>query len=151
MTASELQAYLHEHIPLSAAMQVAVEHLDESGVTLSAPLEPNINHRNTVFGGSLASLATLAAWSLVHVGLTDAGLPSRVVVMSSQIEYLAPATGTFAALCLRPAPEEWQRFVNTVRRRGKGRIALTVEVRSEGALAATLAGTFVALAPQANP
>ena len=93
MTAPELETYLHEHIPLSAAMQLAVEGLGEQGVTLSAPLAPNVNHRNSVFGGSLASLATLAGWSLVHVGLSEIGLPSRVVVMSSQIEYLAPAVG----------------------------------------------------------
>ena len=147
MTAAELTTYLHEHIPLSAAMQLAVETLGEAGVTLSAPLEPNINHRHTAFGGSIASLATLAGWSLVHVGLTDAGLPSRVVVMSSQIEYLAPATGAFTARCPMPAPEDWNRFAASVRRRGKGRLTLRVEVRCAELLCATLTGTFVGVAP----
>ena len=151
MTAPELETYLHEHIPLSAAMQLSVVALSERGVTLSAPLAPNVNHRNSVFGGSLASLATLAGWSLVHAGLLEIGLPSRVVVMSSQIEYLAPAVGRFEATCRRPEPRAWERFQESVRRRGKGRIALAVEVHSESVLAATLAGSFVAVAPPKIP
>lgn len=150
MTASDLTTYLHDHIPLSAAMQLSVDELGAAGVTLSAPLEPNINHRHTAFGGSLASLATLAAWSLVHVGLTDAGLPSRVVVMSSQIEYLAPATGAFSATCARPRAETWSRFTESVRRRSKGRLALSVEVRCREILCATLTGTFVGVAPDSR-
>jgi thioesterase domain-containing protein len=150
MTPAELTTYLHDHIPLSAAMQLSVEELGAGGVTLSAPLEPNINHRHTAFGGSIASLATLAGWSLVHVGLTDVGLPSRVVVMSSQIEYLAPATETFVAHCAPPRSEDWNRFVGSVRRRGKGRLSLSVEVRCQGILCATLTGTFVGVAPDSR-
>jgi thioesterase domain-containing protein len=63
MDARELEDYLHVHIPLSAAMQVAVVAVDASGVTLAAPLAPNINHRDTVFGGSASAVAILAAWA----------------------------------------------------------------------------------------
>jgi thioesterase domain-containing protein len=61
MDARELQAYLHAHIPLSAAMQVSVDAVAADGVTLRAPLAPNINHRETVFGGSASAVAILAA------------------------------------------------------------------------------------------
>jgi thioesterase domain-containing protein len=146
MDAAWLETYLHEHIPLSAAMQVHVLALSASGVTLEAPLAPNINHRETVFGGSIASLATLAAWSLVHTRLRSENLESRVVVMSSQIGYHAPATGTFTAHCDAPAESEWALFARTLTRRGRARITLTATVTSEGVLAATLTGTFVAIA-----
>ena len=52
MTPSELQTYLHQHIPLSQAMQVTVMEASLQQVVLTAPLVPNINHRETVFGGS---------------------------------------------------------------------------------------------------
>ncbi|MDB5560702.1 MAG: thioesterase, partial [Hyphomicrobiales bacterium] len=45
MTEDELQDYLYQHIPLSAAMQVNVVKIADTGVLLSAPLGPNINHR----------------------------------------------------------------------------------------------------------
>jgi thioesterase domain-containing protein len=145
MSAAELEAYLHEHIPLSAAMEVQVVRLDESGVELCAPLGPNINHRHTAFGGSIASIATLTAWSLVHTRLTAGGRPSRVVVMSSQIDYHAPATSEFSARCDAPTESDWTRFVAALDRRGRARLELTSTVHSEGVLAATLTGSFVAL------
>jgi thioesterase domain-containing protein len=143
MTASALEAYLHEHIPLTAAMELRVVRCDDTGIALAAPLPPNSNHRGTVFGGSLASLATLAAWAVVHTGLRRAGLEARVVVQSSQIEYLLPATGEFVATCNAPSEAEWARFVAMVTRKGRGRLALSVEVVSEGGTVARLTGSFV--------
>ena len=59
----ELEHYLYEHIPLSLAMQISVIDVRDDGVTLRAPLAPNINHTNTIFGGSASAVAILAAWS----------------------------------------------------------------------------------------
>ena len=145
MDASILEAYLHEHIPLSAAMGVRVAELTFASVRLSAPLAPNVNHRSTAFGGSIASLATLAGWSLTHARLIEIGYPSRVVIMASQIEYLAPASFEFTATCSAPIQEDWDRFVATLVRRGKSRLTLAVAVTCGEALVATLQGTFVAL------
>ncbi len=63
MDARELERYLQDRIPLSRAMAVEVRTASPAGVTLFAPLAPNINHRDTVFGGSASALAILAAWS----------------------------------------------------------------------------------------
>jgi len=46
-----VQQYLHDHIPLSKAMQVTVLSAQTDSVILSAPLAPNINGKETVFGG----------------------------------------------------------------------------------------------------
>ena len=64
--AEHLERYMLAHIPLVAQMRVRVASLDEKGLTLTAPLAPNINHERTAFGGSLASLMTLAL-SLIHI------------------------------------------------------------------------------------
>ncbi len=45
VTPSELQTYLHQHIPLYQAMQVTVVEASLQQVVLSAPLAPTINHR----------------------------------------------------------------------------------------------------------
>jgi thioesterase domain-containing protein len=60
MELAELERYLHQHIPLSEAMQVSVVEVHPEHVVLSAPLAPNINHRETVFGGSASAVAILA-------------------------------------------------------------------------------------------
>jgi Putative thioesterase (yiiD_Cterm) len=50
LSAPALELFLHQQIPLSQAMQVAVVEVTEDAVLLSAPLAPNLNHRATPSG-----------------------------------------------------------------------------------------------------
>lgn len=142
--AGAAERYLHEHIPLSRAMRVAVESIDGNGVRLRAPLAPNINHRSTVFGGSASAVAILAAWALVHFWLRALGIEGRVVIQRNSVEYLSPIETDFEAHCAPPSEREWQRFVDAVTRRGRGRIHLTAELRVEGLRVAHFEGVYVA-------
>jgi len=144
--APSLAKYLHAQIPISRAMDMRVLHSDRSRVVLCAPLRPNINHRQTFFGGSAASLATLAAWALAHERIrNDSGLDVHVVIQRSSMEYLEPAAAEVEAECLSPPDKEWQRLVRSVRRWGKGRIQLVVKLRADGSLVGSFEGEFVAL------
>jgi thioesterase domain-containing protein len=145
VTPLELQRYLHEHIPLSRAMQVAVIGVDPAGVILSAPLAPNINHRETVFGGSASAVATLAAWALVHIRLLNDDLPSRIVIQRNTMNYDQPMSGAFTAQSFLADPEAWPRFTQLLRRRGKARIAVFAHLLFAGQVAGRFEGEFVAL------
>ena len=148
MSASDPRAverYLHQHIPLTAHMEVAVERIDERGIRLTAPLAPNINHRQTAFGGSAASLATLACWTLIHLRLQQQPFASGIVVRRSTIDYDAPIDGDFAAFCPSPATATWDAFIEALTRRGKGRIGLNSEILCNDETAARFQGEFVAL------
>lgn len=146
MTPHELETYLHRHIPISAAMQVRARSVTSDEVVLEVPLGPNINHRETLFGGSATALSILAAWSLVHLRLETTGLPHRLVIQRQTMSYDAPVTGTAAAHA-RLAPEtDWDRAVKTLRRHGKARIAAVAELRFADAVAGRMAADFVALA-----
>jgi thioesterase domain-containing protein len=141
-----LERYLHAQIPLAKAMGVRVLRADPAGVQLSAPLPPNQNHRRTFFGGSAAALATLAAWALAHERLLEqGGLDVYLVIQRSSMEYLEPAAAEVQAECTAPPDQDWDRLVRTVRRWGKGRIELAVELRAEGAVVGSFEGSFVAL------
>lgn len=120
-----LEQYLHSHIPITKAMQLRVVAADAQEVVLAAPLEPNINHRDTVFGGSAASIATLAAWSLLHVRLTTAGIDSRLVIHRNTMEYRRPITGEFTARARLEDETQWEHFVETLTRRGKARMRVS--------------------------
>lgn len=121
-------------------------HADSGCVLLSAPLAPNLNHRQTFFGGSAAALATLAAWGLAHHRLLEQeGLDTHLVIQRSSMEYLEPAASRMEAECLAPPAGQWDRLLRAVRRRGKGRIQLAVELRSEGSVVGSFRGAFVAL------
>lgn len=143
MSPEELERYLHEHIPLTKAMEVSVLVASAERVVLRAPLAPNINHRQTAFGGSIATLATLAGWSWLHVHAAGAGV--RLVIQASHVEFLKPIEGVFEAICLKPSEEALATYEEILTRRGKGRIGLAVTVEYAGQVAATFRGTFVAL------
>ncbi len=149
MTGAELQRYLHEHIPLSQAMGAEVVELLPESVTLAAPLAPNINHRATVFGGSVAALGMLAAWSLLHTRLRAAhaasgSAPVRLVVQRSEIHYERPIPGDFRAQARLAEPGDWERFLAVLERRGRARIAVEVVLGWNGEACARMSGEFVA-------
>jgi thioesterase domain-containing protein len=144
MNIAALEDYLHHQIPLSAAMQVAVEAAGSDSVVLSAPLEPNINHKHTAFGGSISTLGILAAWSLVHLRLLEEGLRCEVVIQSNQMDYDLPITGRFTAASSLPDPAIWPGFLKTLTRRKLARIEVRSDLMFEGKLAGRLSGRFVA-------
>lgn len=140
-----MERYLWEHIPLSAAMGVRVVAAAPEHVLLSAPLGPNINHHETVFGGSAAVLATLSAWTLLHLRLEQAEVGAQLVIQRSSMEYEKPIAGDFDADCAFSDTAAWHRFRTTLDRRGRARLTLTAQLLHGTAKMASFAGDFVAL------
>lgn len=143
--AARLQDYLHEHIPLSKAMQVAAVSVARDEVVLSAPLGPNINHRETVFGGSASALAILSAWSLLHTRLQAQDVACQLVIQRNTMEYDRPIAGAFRAKAAIADPEAWPRFLRMLARKGRARISVTSVLEFDGATAGRFSGEFVAL------
>ena len=144
MQAQALQDYLYAHIPLSRAMAVEVKTATPQGVLLSAPLAPNINHRDTVFGGSASTLAILSAWALLHVSMLDANIKARLVIQKNSMSYDLPMPGEFSAEAAAPAPEKWQRFLATLQKHKRARISIRSVLHCEGKKVGELEGDFVA-------
>ncbi len=140
--AGRLERYMHAHIPLVAQMQVKVADFDGSGLKLTAPLAPNINHERTAFGGSLASLMTLACWGYLWLLLEDEQ-PLHMVVNEARVNYLKPVSTDLEALCPPPQAAVLDKFRQTLARRGKARIGLDAEMLQGGLPAARYAGSFV--------
>jgi thioesterase domain-containing protein len=144
---ADLQAYLHENIPLSAAMGVQVRVATPEYVLLAAPLGPNINHHQTVFGGSGAVLATLSAWTLLHLRLKQEQLQARLVIQRSSMEYERPIPGDFEAACQFADDSAWQKFRSTLERRGRARMTLNAALLHAAQQMGVFVGDFVAIAP----
>lgn len=143
-SAPDLETYLHTHIPLSAAMQVAVVTASSEAVTLRAPLAPNINHRSTAFGGSVSTLAILSAWSLINLRLNAEGLRSRLVIQSNRMDYDQPISADFTATSSLQDASAWPGFTRMLARKGRARIRATSVVTSEGVIGGRFEGEFVA-------
>ena len=145
MTPQALEAYLHAHIPLSAAMQARVVRAGPEGVVLEAPLEPNRNHRSTAFGGSVSTLAILAGWTLVHVLLRHAGSDARTVIQRSGVYFHLPVTEHFQARAIPPSASEWSRFQEALERWQKGRLPVRVEIVCRGQVVGIMDGEYVSM------
>jgi thioesterase domain-containing protein len=145
MNPQVLEQYLHEHIPLSKTMQVCVIEAEEERVILSAPLAPNINHTESVFGGSASAIAILAAWSMVHIRLKSADIASSIVIQSNTMNYDRPIYGTFTARSFIKQADAWDVFLRTLLRRGRARIAVSSVLDYEGQPAGNFEGNFVAI------
>lgn len=141
MSSNDLETYLYQHIPLSAAMGVKVDLASCDQIILSAPLSNNINHKKTVFGGSLHAVCTLACWSLLHVNL---GEKVQIVISSSEISYKSPVTSKFRAECCLPNLSEWNKFQTMFLKKGKARITLNAKIFQNDRLCVDFNGVFVA-------
>jgi thioesterase domain-containing protein len=137
--------WLHQAIPLTAAMQI--DEIDYTGnqLSLSAPLEPNLNDKGTGFAGSIASIATLSGWCLLTLWLKERGIDADVMIAKSEQRYLAPVTDRLQATATLPddqiVEQFWQRFQEKQRARLPISVALgngTVVFELQGDYAAVL-------------
>lgn len=144
--APALEQEILTDIPLTRALGLRLAEAAAGRVVLAAPLAPNVNDKGCAFGGSLASLLTLAGWALVVLRLRAAGVAAEVYVQDSQLRYLAPVWSDFRAEARAAEGESWDEFFIALGARGKGRLRIHAVVSgADGAPATTLEARFVAL------
>lgn len=144
-----LDRYIAEHIPIARQLGVSVADITNSSIQLKVPLAPNLNHRETAFGGSLSAVAILAGWGLLHHRCRTAKLtPSpALVIQNSQIDFQQPVRGDFIASVAEFPEDQWQRFLRCLQRHGKARVELTTVISCDNQTAARHTGLYVALNP----
>lgn len=139
-----LQATLDHEIPITGYMGLRVAAYDGMRLSLVAPLEPNINHKSTVFGGSLNSVVTLAGWGLIWLLLKESGIAATIVIQNNTSHYRRPVTSDFTAICRRPDDAQVVQFIRALREKGKARLQLYAEVRENDDIAMSFEGRYVA-------
>jgi thioesterase domain-containing protein len=141
-----LESVLHHDIPLTRDMGLRVLDWREQQLSLYLPLDPNVNHKSTMFGGSLYCGAVLAGWGWLHLRLKEEGITDgHIVIQEGQISYPLPVTGDATAIC--PAPDErvWKKFLAMYRRYGRARLVLQTRIVNVGSDidAVTFSGQYV--------
>jgi len=139
-----LGAYLTARIAPARALGVRVEALDP--VTISAPLEPNLNDKATGFAGSLFSVAALAGWALVMRWCAAEAIEAEVVLQSSTARFLAPARADFRALAHEPPAAQRDKLHRMLARSGRGRTEVAVDVKCHEALVMSFTGVYAVIA-----
>ncbi|WP_373562202.1 thioesterase domain-containing protein [Pseudomonas sp. ICMP 561] len=144
--AAALEQVLHHDIPLTQAMGVKVLSWQDHQLRLHLPLAPNINHKSTLFGGSLYCGAVLVGWGWLHLRLKEAGIDGgHIVIQDGQISYPLPVRGDAVAICDAPDEALWKKFITTYQRRKRARLTLHTRICAQNSddQAATFTGQYV--------
>ncbi|HUH89069.1 MAG TPA: YiiD C-terminal domain-containing protein [Lysobacter sp.] len=138
-------------MPPVVAMEPQIRGYDGQRLQLSAPLARHVNDKGSAFGGSLASLMTLASWALVSLKVEAAGIDAEIYVADSQIRYLLPVfddlhvTAELASPAAAPKAG-WDGFIATLRQRGRARTTLVARVPlADGRIATDFTARYVAI------
>jgi thioesterase domain-containing protein len=130
-------------MPPVAAMAIRAEHFDGEVLRLSAPLSANVNDKDCAFGGSLASLLTLAGWGWLMLKTAEAGLSAEVYVADSQIRYLSPLYADLHGNARLAPGQDWPATLRCLAERGRARATMQAEIATaDGTPAATLTARF---------
>ena len=143
----ELTAHLHEAIPLTAVMGFRALEVSWDAAVLAAPFENNRNHHGTFFGGSLTSLALLTGYAALRCRLQILERRCQIVIRRSTYSYERPARGEARARA-EIDPRGWQDLLDSLERRGGGKITLEATVTdSSGRRLGFLTGRYALLPP----
>jgi thioesterase domain-containing protein len=141
-----LESVLHHDIPLTRDMGLKVLDWQDQRLCLHLPLAANVNHKSTMFGGSLYCGAVLAGWGWLHLRLKEEGIEDgHIVIQEGQISYPLPVTGDANAICQAPDAAIWKKFLAMYQRYGRARLALHTRVVNDGSDedAVTFVGQYV--------
>jgi thioesterase domain-containing protein len=139
-----LQAFLTARIAPARALGLTVAATDP--VTISAPLEGNLNDKGTGFAGSLFSVAALAGWALVTRWCATEPIDAEVALQSSRVRFLAPARGEFRAIAHDLPDKQREKLARMLARGGRGRAGVTVDVRCNETLVMSFTGVYAVTA-----
>jgi thioesterase domain-containing protein len=151
MTQMAILDKLFNGMPPVAAMQIRASQFNGQMLRLSAPLAANVNDKSCAFGGSLASLMTLAGWGWLTLKLLEAGESAEVYVADSNIRYLAPLYDDLVGEARLREDQDWPAVLRCLVERKRARVAMLAEMRSaSGTQVATLEARFALKTISAN-
>ncbi|MBK5509741.1 YiiD C-terminal domain-containing protein [Pseudomonas sp. TH15] len=141
-----LESILHHDIPLTRDMGLKVLDWHDQQLRLHLPLDANVNHKSTMFGGSLYCGAVLAGWGWLHLRLREEGIEDgHIVIQEGHISYPLPVTTDATAICQAPSAAVWKKFLAMYERYGRARLVLQTRIVNVGSDidAVTFCGQYV--------
>lgn len=141
-----LQEFINKQIPITAQMKVSVDGYDDTGaLCLSAPLSANHNDKGSAFAGSLGAVMTLAGWGQVALWLREQRLSADVMIVRCEQHFKAPVLNDFTTTVKNFDNSCWDGLLNSLERKGRGRIEFEIETFSNGQYAAVQQSSYAVI------
>jgi len=137
-----LEQVWHQTIPMSKAMNISVCSYDRFSLFATCDIEFNKNLHNTMFAGSIYTLATLTGWAWVYFKLQEAEVEGDIVLADGHIKYLAPVPSRAVA---QIDVEDTEDNLAGLEEDKKARFLIKVSVKSGDRVCAQFTGKYVAI------
>jgi len=134
-----LQDTWHRTIPASKAMGIDITHYDGTTLVATCDLMFNKNLHNTMFAGSIYTLATLTGWGFVHMQLVEKQLQGSIVLADANIRYHSPLKGSAHATTDQTLCHGEIRILSTGK---KAKLKVRVNVYCGDIITATFSGLY---------
>jgi thioesterase domain-containing protein len=145
--AQALQTLWHNTIPLSKAMNLQISYFDGTKLVTICDADFNKNLHNTMFAGSIYTLATLTGWGWVYLTLKEqqrenASLCGDIVLAEANIRYHSPIQGlAYGQVVKQDVSGQFDKLIEGK----KARINLVSHVYCGDKIAATFTGSYFIL------
>jgi len=145
--AQALQDVWHDTIPLSKAMNLQISYYDSEKLVTICDADFNKNLHQTMFAGSIYTLATLTGWGWVYLALKEKkkvtkSIDGDIVLAEANIRYHSPIKGlAFGQVVQADVSGQF----DTLIKGNKARINLSVHVYCGENIAATFKGCYFIL------
>lgn len=140
---NSFEKIIYTQIPVVKNMGIELSGFNGTEIKFKAPLDKNINHRFSAFGGSIYSVAVLAGYGLIFLNLRKRNLNPHIVVHKSNVVYKKPILQDFEAICKLENNKEFDDFIQYYIENKKSRLELSSNVIINGEIAFTLHAKFV--------
>ncbi|TLU67105.1 GNAT family N-acetyltransferase [Thalassotalea litorea] len=134
-----LSSLWQQTIPITQAFKFIPCFYDQQVFVVSADRSANVNLHQTMFAGSIYSLATLTGWGWVYMQLQQHKLQGDIVLADANIRYHQPLHGYGVG---RTKTSLNQGDFSHYQEKGKTRFNVSVEVFDGDSLCATYTGLF---------
>lgn len=145
---STIEQYINEHIPIVKKHNFEINEVHSPFIQVKGTLKDHINHRNSVFGGSISTSVIVASWASVRNILLTRELPAGIIVIQSEhVEFTKPLVSDFYAEVRPVSEEQIAKFIMMINKFGKSRIRIEADVRDceKGESCASFTGEYVVL------
>lgn len=145
---SPIEEYINEHIPIVKKHCFQISEVQSPFIQVRGSLKDHINHRNSVFGGSISTSLIVASWASVRNMLLTRGIPSGIIVIQSEhVEFSKPLVDDFYAVLRPVSDEKLSKFITMIHKFGKSRIKIEADVKdcTHNEICASFSGEYVVL------
>jgi len=141
---ADFNDFLYLNIPTIRFMGLKLISCSKHTLIASAPAKPNLNDKQTIFGGSSSALMTVCAWSLIKYNLEQRGVYNDVVIAEAKTRWLKAQTNDLHITA--HSEINWTNIITDLHDKQQPKLSVQTQVTNkQNQLCTTMTATFVIL------